>query len=638
MSGIVGIWNLDGRPVDNDLLTKVTATMAHRGPDGKGMWVRGPVGLACQLFRVTPEASTETQPLVNSSGTALVFDGRLDNREELLSSLKGSPGISADSPDPAVVMAAYDAFGDRFPVQLNGSFALALYEPRRNQLLLARDAVGVRPIYYCRIGNTFMFASEIKALLAHPRMSTRPNDDVLAELLLGNPVRDDQGLTFFEDVFTLLPAHVALLTPQGFVTQRYWDFDASRRLRFGSFQEYAEAFRFHFEQAVSRLLRSAYPVAVAVSGGLDSSSIFCLAEVLHRRSPERHPPVLGLSYTCTDGSPSDENAFLLEIEQDYGVGIERTAFGPLGFLNNCRKSVWQAEAPILDGMWNNSHAFLHNVRQRGARVLLAGHWGDQMLFEQAYLIDVLHQLEWGKLRTHLREFARWSTDVDPKWFRRRFFQDLVRYHVPDVLVPSLRKLRSKLVRPLEDRPWFSEAFRNLARQNLFRHTRIRGPFTTAYARSLYQTARSRFHVLAMECNNKVASMHGLEMDYPYLDRELLSFLMAIPGEMQTWKGVPKAILREGMRGVLPDAIVNRRWKADFTHLENGGMEKDYYQLVDMLHSDRMAVRFGYVDENVMRKKLAQLNGQFRNPTCDITWRLLDLLGLELWLQTFFGDN
>ncbi|MFY9554945.1 MAG: asparagine synthetase B, partial [Blastocatellia bacterium] len=111
MSGIVGIWNLDGQPVEDKLLASLSTTISHRGPDGEGRWVEGPVGLACQLMRVTPESLGETQPLVHSTGVVLVFDGRLDNREELIDALKSSPGITQETPDPALVLAAYIAFG-----------------------------------------------------------------------------------------------------------------------------------------------------------------------------------------------------------------------------------------------------------------------------------------------------------------------------------------------------------------------------------------------------------------------------------------------------------------------------------------------------------------------------------------------
>lgn len=635
MSGIVGVWNLDGRPVEEALLSGLSAALAHRGSDGGGLWIQGPVGLACRLFRVSAEASAETRPLVHASGSVLVFDGRLDNREELLASFDPSPGVTADSPDPALILAAYQAFGDAFSERLAGDFALGLFDPARQQLLLARDAIGVKPLYYARTGDTFLFASEIKALLIHPQVSPRPHDDVLARFLL-NGVHDVEGRTFFQGVQSLLPAHMATLSRRGFVTRRYWDFDPSRRTRFGSFPEYAEAFRDCFQRAVSRRLRSAYPVAVSVSGGLDSSSIFCLAHTLARARPDRYPAILGVSYTSPAGSPSDEAAFLQEIEREYGVHIERVPMGAVGLLNGSSAAVWHVEAPFLDEQWNTTHVFLSIVRRLGARVLLTGHWGDQMLFDQAYLVDLVRRLAWAEARAHLNEFGRWFTDADPRLFRRFFVRDLVKYHLPEGLIPMLRGLRVRLARPSRDRAWYTAAFRQRTRRSAWRSTLGYGGFATTHARSLYEEIRSSNHVLSMEWNDKVAAMHGLEMAFPFLDRDLLSFLMSIPGEVQTWKGVPKALLREAMRGLLPDAIVRRTWKADFTHLVNQGMERDFTEVVERLQADAVAVRLGYVNRDAMSAELGRLKDGLRgHRDAQIAWALSDLLGLEMWLQVFF---
>ncbi len=142
MSGLVGVWNLDGQPVAASLLARLSATLAHRGPDGEGHWIQGPVGLACQQFRVTPESAHETQPVADASGAAVIFDGRLDNRQDVLDRLDVSAGVSAQSGDAALVLAAYHQAGEHLPEWLLGDFAFVLFDPRKQQMLLARDAIG----------------------------------------------------------------------------------------------------------------------------------------------------------------------------------------------------------------------------------------------------------------------------------------------------------------------------------------------------------------------------------------------------------------------------------------------------------------------------------------------------------------
>ena len=637
MSGIAGLWNRDGQPVGKALLVRLGERLAHRGPDAAGLWRDGPMGLACRLFRVTPEAAHETQPLAHPSGAVLVFDGRLDNREELLALLDESPEISSDSPDPALALAAYEKFGEEFAGRLNGDFALAVFDRHRRRLVLARDALGVRPLYYTCAGRTFLFASEIKALLAHPQVTARPDDDLLAEFLLSSPAEDNQGRTFFAGIASVPPGHAVVVTAESLRVRRVWDFDPARRIRFKSFPEYAEAFRGHFETAVRRRLRSGAPVAVSVSGGLDSSSIFCVAEALRRQDPGSCPPLLGLTYSSTDGSPSDETPFLAALEQATGTALERFPAGRVGFLDGCEEAVAHAEAPMLDGMWNNTRAYQAHVRGRGARLLLAGHWGDHVLFEQTYLIDLVRRGAWLEARRHLREFPRWATDTDPGHFRRGFLNDLIRYHVPAPLLPVLRRLRSSLSRPKADRPWYAGEFTGRARRAASRRSENGTRFASFHARALYHVLRSRYHVLSMEWQNKVAAAHGLEAAFPFLDRDLVSFLMAIPGEIETWRGVPRAILREGLRGVLPEAIAHRRSKGDYAHLENAGMEQDYPEVRRRLQAGWTS-RLGSVDAGVLRAELARLPGRFGGPGCEATWRVSDLFALELWLQVFFAES
>jgi asparagine synthase (glutamine-hydrolysing) len=638
MSGIAGIYYLDGRPVERADVQRMLDSVAHRGPDGSGMWVDGSVALGSQLLRVTPESAKETQPLIHPSGNVVVFDGRLDNRKELLERLQNSTEISASSPDPAFVLAAYHEFGDKFVEHLIGDFALGLFDLNRQKLLLARDAIGVRPLYYYYSPRQFLFASEIKALLTHPQVSTHPNNDFLAEFLLHSLPRENQGETGFSGVYSLLPAHMAIISSQGLLTQRYWDFDPARLTRLGSVQEYVEEFRFHFERAVQRRLRSAYPIATSVSGGLDSSAIFCLAETFRRSNPERYPANLGISYTCGDWEEAEESAFLVEIEREYDITIERFPLIVMGFYEGVRDEVWQSEYPLVDEIGANFQALFRSAHLRGARVMLTGLWGDQILFPQGYLVDLFRCLEFSKVIKHIKEYRRWLTDVDPKFYRRKFFHDLVRYIIPEAIHPFFRVVRKYVNKSDKLRPWYTEEFRQRVLCPTTKQNLIKKSFRTMHAKSLYAEATAKHHVQALEWFNKLASTHGLEMAFPFLDRDLVSFLMGIPGDIQTWKGIPKWFLRESMRGVMPDAIVNRTWKADLTRPANESMMLTLDYLFQCLHPDGVAVRLGYLDADVLREELHRLRHQIQGPTCEITWSLAELLGLELWLQVFFSEE
>jgi asparagine synthase (glutamine-hydrolysing) len=639
MSGIAGIYHLDGRPVERGEIQRMLDSIAHRGPDGCGVWMNGSIALGCQLLRVTPESAKETQPFIHPSGIVVVFDGRLDNRKELLDKLQSSIEISASSPDPAFVSAAYKVFGEDFAKYLIGDFVLGLFDPNQQKILLARDAIGVRPLYYYCTPKQFLFASEIKALLAHPQASTWPNNDYLANFLFLRLSGDGtEGETFFDGIYSLPPAFMATVIPEGLSKRRYWNFDVTRRIRFKSFKEYAEGLYYYFEQAVRRRLRSMSPVAVSVSGGLDSSSIFCLAETIKQQGLPSHPDILGFSYIFNDGTPQDEKSFLLDIENDNSVSIRRLLMGAQGIVEGAREEVWHGESPFLDNLQNGTEPLYKTALQSGARILLSGTMGDQMLFDQAYLLDLFNHLAWHKVWAHLREFRKWNLDVDPKLYRQFFIKDLLKAYVPHRILPYLRSTKRKLVENHLKFEGYGEKLHKLAHRLTSEMDFAKIPSASAHSKSLHHQVRSKYYISRWEWANKVASRCGIEYAYPFLDQDLVSYLMAIPGEVQTWKGVPKGILREAMRGVLPKRILERRWKADFTDLLNDRAVRDFPSIVQTLESGRMVVRLGYVNEKILSNELKRLRDHIRRPDCLVSWSLYDLLGLEIWLQVFFGET
>jgi asparagine synthase (glutamine-hydrolysing) len=231
MSGLAGLRNLDGAPVDGAVLAAMSRTLRHRGPDGEGCRRAGAVAFACQHLWVTPEEQGELQPLSGRRGAMLAMDGRLDNRDELLGALE-LPGTTSDA---ACALAAYEKWEDDFATRLNGDFALAIFDEPRQQLLLARDSIGIRPLYYFHDDRLFAFASEIKALLIHPGIETRADEEGLADfMLVGSRPVDRYDATCFAGVSALPPAHLAIVTRARKLMRRYWDFDTGRRLKLRS--------------------------------------------------------------------------------------------------------------------------------------------------------------------------------------------------------------------------------------------------------------------------------------------------------------------------------------------------------------------------------------------------------------------
>jgi asparagine synthase (glutamine-hydrolysing) len=533
-------------------------------------------------------------------------------------------------------MAAYDAWDDRFAEQLNGDFAVAVFDAAKHQLLLVRDSIGIRPLYYFRNDRVFAFASEIKALLAHPDIPVRPDDEGIADFLLvsSRPI-DRQEITCFEGVSALVPAHITAVTPARTVTRRYWDFDTGRAIRLRSFDEYAEAFRERFAEAVRRRVRSARPVAISVSGGLDSSSIFCQADQLRRSGRAACPAIVGISHPGAEGTEADEHRYIEAIEQEYGLTIDRFAVEPLvGVAEGLDQQIGATEAPLVDYMWGITRQMHQRATAHGARVLLTGHWGDQVFFSSGYLVDLFRRLAWREIRRHTREYVRWFGAGETRVLSRRFVVDVARHHLPRALVPPFKWIRRRLLGAERPKPWFSDAFLRRALRFAGRPATIGSGFHSAQARSLYLESRSKYHVHCLEWHNKIGGMYALDTAFPVLDRDLLAFLMAIPGEIQNLNGVPRALLRESMRGVLPDRIRERIGKADFSYIINSGVAKDVGAISQALSSESLGVQLGYLDAARLAPALKRLSVDLSGPDCLNSWDLADIFGLEVWLQVF----
>jgi asparagine synthase (glutamine-hydrolysing) len=278
------------------------------------------------------------------------------------------------------------------------------------------------------------------------------------------------------------------------------------------------------------------------------------------------------------------------------------------------------------------------TREAGSRVLLSGQWGDQVLFSPEYLADLVPRLAVRQLLRHTRTYERFFGADETRVIKRRLALDVARRYVPRALVPLLKALRRSIAPPERLRPWFSDSFRRRALRLANRPVQLGGGFHSVHARAVYLEARSKYHVHCMEWNNKSAALHSLDAAFPYLDRDLIAFLMAAPGEVQNRDGVPRALLREAMEGILPESLRARTWKADFSAPTNRGIARDLEAMGARLSHGSLTARLGYLDERRLAAALPGLAAELEGPDAVAAWDLGDLFALEVWLQVFFGGE
>jgi len=629
MSGIYGLVRLDGQPIAPATLEGMAAALAHRGLDGNAAWREGSVGLGCQLMRVTPESFDTVQPGSDELGVRVVFDGRIDNRDELRARIK-----LASNSDTALLLALYRRYGQNMAAELNGDYALALFDPTERRLLLARDIVGTRPLYYARVKDVLVFATEIKAMVPALPGPLKPNVQYLAVNLLGGMPPSDAGLTHFEDVISLRPGHT-LVWEEGKQTRvfRHWDYEVEKGIRFKRDEEYVETFREHFFTAVKRRIRSKHPVVVSVSGGLDSSSIFCVAHKLLEKDASLTPKLIGITHSAPEGSSADERKYIAAIERDYKVSIDTVPIEFSGVLAGLEQTVRTFEAPWGDIQWRNNTRMLDRARLTGARSFLGGQWGDQVMFDAAYLADLARSLRFTTLARHFDELPKWMGGYK-SWLLKYTARQTLKSLIPETVRPMVMAYRRKTAPMNRDQRWFTQAFRDEGRKRWPVYQPRKARFISQSAKVRYEDCAAKYYVQAMEMYNKSGASRGLEFLLPFLDRDLIQYLMQVPGEKIAPKGVHRGLLREAMRGILPEEIARRRSKGSFTSLENQMLAQQYGEITKFFACNDLLERHGYVNGEALKSTLADLPKAMPEYGCRLTWDLSDLLAFDEWLRQF----
>jgi asparagine synthase (glutamine-hydrolysing) len=286
LSGIVGIVNLDGQPVDRQLLRQMTEYLAYRGPDAREIWTEGPVGMGHTMLRTTFEAEQERQPCSLEGQVWITADARLDGRDDLIRKLaaRGCNNLKG-APDPELILHAYHVWGEDCLQHLVGDFAFAIWDSRRRRLFCARDHLGVKPFYYARLGDCLIFSNTLNCVRLHPGVSDKLNDLAIADFLLFD-FNQDLSTTTFADIKRLPPAHYLTWQDGVLKLRRFWTLPQDGPLRYPRQRDYVEHFQELLDQAVADRLRTRR-VGVFMSGGLDSPTVAAMAQkvLARQRAP-----------------------------------------------------------------------------------------------------------------------------------------------------------------------------------------------------------------------------------------------------------------------------------------------------------------------------------------------------------------
>src|SRR5260370_27468905 len=286
MSVQAGVFNFDGRPVDQEILEKLSSASQQHGPDGRNTFLDGQVGMVYGAFHTTLESRLERQPLSSVRGIVITWDGRLDNRDELIPQV--SYELANNRTDVAIVMAAHEKWGTDCFGKLIGDWALSIWNPHDQDLVLARDYVGVRHLYYYPEHHRVTWCTNLAALVLLSGRQFTLNDEYIAGFLALWP---EAHLTPYREIQAVPPGKFVRIHNGQTSIHSYWSFDTKRQTRYKTDAEYEDHFYHVFRQAVRRRLRSDSPILAELSGVLDSSSIVCMADDIINKGEAEVPRI-----------------------------------------------------------------------------------------------------------------------------------------------------------------------------------------------------------------------------------------------------------------------------------------------------------------------------------------------------------
>jgi asparagine synthase (glutamine-hydrolysing) len=642
--------------------------LTHRGPDATGTWIDGNIGLGHRLLWTTPESLLEQQPLKSQTGElVLTADARIDNRDELIARLNLSIYPAEKITDADLILAAYEAWGEGCAEKLLGDFAVVIWDNRQQQLFCVRDHFGVKPFYYYyQPGKAFVFASEIKAILGLAEVPLRLNEVRIADYLGG--MMEDKSLTSYQDILRLPPAHTLTMSAaKGLQMRRYWQLDPTRELKLNSNQEYAEAFREIFTEAVRCRLRSAFPVGCHLSGGLDSSSIACTARQLIAQNP--HAQLHTFSNTFDRVPECNEDSFQQAVIAEGGLiphAIEADRLGPL--------SEWEEVFRYEDEAFIGPNGFLvwqlnRATQEAGIRISLDGFDGDTTVSHGSLrFAELARSGDWKEFATEAKAISQ-HFDTSPsillahyglpylqelarqgKWLKwakssyaiarsfRVSFPHLAFHHG---LKPSIPKWGKRIWHSLRGNKQPLPGVNSLinstfaARIGFEERRQILNPPRSS-PRSVreeqYQSLNSGLFTYTLELSDRSAAAFSIESRHPFMDKRLIEFCLALPSEQKLHQGWSRMVLRRAMAGILPPQVQWRGGKTDMTPSFLYGMLQLNRDLLEELVSpNEMGTIKPYVNPEVLQSsyKHCVSNSKPHDRHIMTVWRAVTL---ALWLR------
>jgi len=611
MSTFAGICAYDEDDVDAESLAILSAALG--GSEVCRLVSRGRVGMIYRDSYATQEWRRESQPAVAHRGQIICWNGRLDNREDLLSVVRDE--LKRPPTDVAVILAAYNKWSVGCLPRILGDFAFSLWDEASAQLILARDVIGPRTLFYHENLRRVVWSTDLSALLRVASAPLEISEEYLADLVTRLP---DPAQTPYKGIAAVPPGHVLVSRDGRSKLVRYWQWDPAHQVRYRNDAEYEEHFRHLFREAVEVRLRVRGPVTAELSGGIDSSSIVCMANEIVQSGDE----AIQLNTVSYITDPDDDSAELRAVrlvEEKIGIAGERLFESDYNILGDFSDDLVRT----LPNPVANTAAYyrgLNEILERtGSRVVLSGKGGDSIAMSAVEpipeLVDLLRRFNLLRLD---RQIRRWSQSLNQ---------------------PRLNLLWRKAFVPLFlDRSsgvfGGSEVFARLYERHFVKRTNMAERLLGVPDRADFGSRASRYSWKLLQSLIRELSsgfytpLCDAEISYPFTHRPLIEFMLAIPIEQKVRPGETRSVVRRALRGLVPDEVVNRKKKLINKAAVCRAVEREWSRFNQVLRSPLVCER-GYVDRGGLKEILV------RARNCESSALVvLTLIPIERWLRNF----
>jgi asparagine synthase (glutamine-hydrolysing) len=636
MCGIAGFLDVRPRQEPNlAILERMTGAIQHRGPDAHGLRQFGPAALGHRRLAIVDLSPAGVNPMSNETGDVwIVYNGEIFNHANVRPELEKAGHRYRSHTDTETVIHGWEEYGPKCLDRFRGMFAFALWDDRSQTLFCARDRMGIKPFYYFWDGRTFVFASEIKALLEHPSVPCEFEDSLLAEYLSFGYVSSEQ--TLYRGIRKLMPGHWLRLQLGGegaaFEIQRYWDASGAGAAAANTGwtdEEWIAECRRRLEETVRMRLMSDVPLGVFLSGGVDSSAIAALTARMTGGAPIK---TFSVGY---EEAQYSELGFARQVAKLIGSDHREVKVGMEDFFDVLPRLIWHEDEPIT---WPSSVSlyFVSQLAAENVTVVLTGEGSDELFAGYARYRQFLRNQRW-------LPFYR----IVPRPLR-----DLLRRSIAESNVSGAGDLRRKLQHTLlgrEDRMEsihldnFYGAFSGSEVAALLKRPSDGAAIYSSFlkywdesrpelARLLYADQKTYLVELLMK-QDQMSMANSIESRVPFLDHTFVEFAASVPDRLKIRGKEQKYILKRAVEGLLPNEIIYRTKMGFPTPLRDWLRQKRAEPLLNMLLSSK-----GLVGEYLRPEAVRSLVERHRAGVEDGTDRLWRLINLEIWGQLFLRGH